>query len=210
MKPSDLNYKEKEGEILTTEEKLQHFYDASIESAAKEAATITKEHQDALDKTFLEHKETKERQAMAQIKTETDRIKREINKVVSARQIETRRIISAKKDELEAVIFEDIEKRLEIFKKSPEYIEYLTKHIQEAIDFAQKDEMVVYIDPSDEACIPELEKRFGFAPKISRESWMGGMRAVIRSKNILIDNSFATLLQDAKDEFVFSGGRGDE
>ncbi len=39
---------------------------------------------------------------------------------------------------------------------------------------------------------------------------MGGMRAVIRSKNILIDNSFATLLRKAKEEFVFAGGMTDE
>ena len=57
---------------------------------------------------------------------------------------------------------------------------------------------------------PELAARFGFAPVVSREAFMGGMRAVIRSKNILIDNSFATLLREAKEEFVFAGGMTDE
>ena len=93
---------------------------------------------------------------------------------------------------------------------TPEYLEYLSQRIQEARDFAGEDALVVYLDPADQNWIPELAARFGFAPVVSREAFMGGMRAVIRSKNILIDNSFATLLREAKEEFVFAGGMTDE
>ena len=92
----------------------------------------------------------------------------------------------------------------------PEYLEYLSQRIQEARDFAGEDALVVYLDPADQNRIPELAARFGFAPVVSREAFLGGMRAVIRSKNILIDNSFATLLREAKEEFVFAGGMTDE
>ena len=44
---------------MTVEEKLEHFYNASIESAAKDAEHLQHEHQEALDKIFQEHKETK-------------------------------------------------------------------------------------------------------------------------------------------------------
>ena len=81
-----------------------------------------------------------------------------------------------------------------------------SQQIQEACDFAGEDALVVYLDPADQ----ELAARFGFAPVVSKEAFMGGMRAVIRSKNILIDNSFATLLREAKEEFVFAGGMTDE
>lgn len=195
---------------MTTEEKLQHFYDASIESAAKEAKQLRDEHKEALDKMFQEHKETKERQAKAQLQAESDNLKREINKTVSAKQLEYRRILSSKNEEMKKEIFQEVEQRLTQFKSTPDYTEYLCKRIQEALDFAGEDEMIIYIDPSDEQLIPALTSHFGFSPSISRESWMGGMRAVIRSKNILIDNSFATLLRDAKDEFIFTGGMADE
>ena len=78
------------------------------------------------------------------------------------------------------------------------------------VGVAGEDALVVYLDPADQNRIPELAARFGFAPVVSREAFMGGMRAVIRSKNILIDNSFATLLREAKEEFVFAGGMTDE
>lgn len=196
--------------ILTVEEKLEHFYNASIESAAKDAEHLQREHQEALDKIFQDHKETKERQARAQLQAESDKLSREINKEVSARQIEYRRILSSKTSEIKKKIFLEVEEKLNKFKTSPEYMDFLVKRIQEALDFAEDDVITIYIDPSDEALLPALTEHFGFTPILSRDSWMGGMRAVIRSKNILIDNSFATLLHDAKEEFVFTGGGANE
>ena len=76
---------------MTIEEKLQHFYTASIDSAMQEAQQVQTQHQEALDKIFQEHKETKERQIQSHIQAETDNLKREINKTVSARQLEYRR-----------------------------------------------------------------------------------------------------------------------
>lgn len=140
----------------------------------------------------------------------TDNLKREINKTVSARQLEYRRLLSDKTEEIKQQLFHDVEERLTQFRSTPEYLEYLSQRIQEARDFAGEDAFVVYLDPADQNRIPELAARFDFAPVVSREAFMGGMRAVIRSKNILIDNSFATLLREAKEEFVFAGGMTDE
>ena len=94
--------------------------------------------------------------------------------------------------------------KLERFKESPDYLSMLCRQIKEALDFADGDEMVVYIDPSDAGLSDEIVRRLdqkGFVPTISKEPFMGGMRAVIRSKNILIDNSFLTLMNDEKENF---------
>ena len=85
---------------MTIEEKLQHFYTASIDSAMQEAQQVQTQHQEALDKIFQKHKETKERQIQSHIQAETDNLKREINKTVSARQLEYRRLLSDKTEEI--------------------------------------------------------------------------------------------------------------
>ena len=41
---------------MTTEEKLQHFYDVSMESAREEAQKALEEYRRALDDMFEEHK----------------------------------------------------------------------------------------------------------------------------------------------------------
>ncbi len=194
---------------MTTEEKLQHFYDASIESAQQEAQSLIEEHKNSLEKMFQEHKEAREQEISQRILAESRILKREINKTVSAKQLEYRRILSSKTEEIKNSLFQEVKEKLIAFKSTPEYLDFLCRHIEKSLLFAGEDEMIIYIDPSDEHLLPLLKERFGFAPLLSRDSWIGGMRAVIRSKNILIDNSFETLLKDAKENFLFTGGMKD-
>lgn len=114
---------------MTIEEKLQHFYTASIDSAMQEAQQVQTQHQEALDKIFQEHKETKERQIQSHIQAETDNLKREINKTVSARQLEYRRLLSDKTEEIKQQLFHDVAERLAQFRSTPEYLEYLSQRI---------------------------------------------------------------------------------
>lgn len=189
---------------MTTDEKLQHFYDISIESAQEDARKLLDTHKAALEKTFEEHKETKHRQAEAELTAESDKLKRDFNKEVSTQQIQIKRKFSAVTEELREKLFQEVAEKLERFKESPDYLSMLCRQIKEALDFADGDEMVVYIDPSDAGLSDEIVRRLdqkGFVPTISKEPFMGGMRAVIRSKNILIDNSFLTLMNDEKENF---------
>lgn len=189
---------------MTTEEKLQYFYDLSIEAAVTDANNLIDDHKTALDKLFADHKESKLQQAEIELKAESDKLKREFNKEISAKQIQIKRHLSAKRDELRDQLFAEVEQKLLAFKQTPEYLTMLVRQIKAAWDFAGDDEMTIYIDPSDAALVDEIVEHTnieGFTPTISKESFIGGMRAVIRSKNILIDNSFATLMKDEKERF---------
>ncbi|MFR5505939.1 MAG: hypothetical protein ACLTHY_02445, partial [[Ruminococcus] torques] len=64
------------------------------------------------------------------------------------------------------------------------------------------------INPSDEKKRTELEKETGAKLTVSAEDFIGGVRAVIRSRNILMDHSFKTQIQDEYDKFLFLGGDG--
>lgn len=190
---------------LTTEEKLQHFYDLSIEGAQADAQKLIDTRKAALDKMFIEHKEVKNRQAESELKAESDKLKRDFNKEISKEQLLIKRQLSAVTSELRERLFAEVKQRLLEFKTTPAYREMLCRQVKEALDFAAGDEMTVYLDPSDanlaDAIIETLDIT-GFAPTVSKESFLGGMRAVIRSKNILIDNSFTTLMNDEKEKFT--------
>ena len=68
--------------------------------------------------------------------------------------------------------------------------------------------MTIYINPSDEPRQAALEAATGTRLTLSSEDFIGGTRAVIRDRNILIDNSFYTLLRNEYDRFIFTGGDG--
>ena len=54
--------------------------------------------------------------------------------------------------------------------------------------------------------IEELEKRTGMTITISEYDFMGGMRAVIRGRNILIDHSFQAAVDYEYHQFSFAAG----
>ena len=51
-----------------------------------------------------------------------------------------------------------------------------------------------------------VEVKSGTFLTVSQEDFIGGIRAVIRGRNILIDHSFRTALRNEYDQFIFSGG----
>ena len=73
---------------MTTEEKLQNFYNHSLDSANREAERVIGDHQKALDKIFEEHKATARRQAEEEVAAETEKAKRDVNKTLSKKEID--------------------------------------------------------------------------------------------------------------------------
>ncbi len=81
------------------------------------------------------------------------------------------------------------------------YEDKLAEQILQAKEVADGTELVVYINASDEGKKESLESKTGVELSISAIDFIGGMRAVIRSNNILIDNSFLTKLAEEKEAY---------
>lgn len=105
-------------------------------------------------------------------------------------------------------IFEEADALIDEFMKTEAYDDFLIKCIRKAVAFAGNDELTIYINPTDEKKRSDLEGATSVHLTISTEDFRGGVRAVIRSRNILIDNSFSTQLKEQYDKFVFLGGDG--
>lgn len=191
---------------MTTEEKLQNFYHHSMESANAEARRLIEEHQAALDRIFEEHKALKQQQAKEEIDAETEKLRREANKVLSAEQLSIRRTLSARNMELKNRLFEEVRQKIENFRKTDQYLIYLKTKLQEAVSFASGDEIRLYLDPSDAAYQKKLEEELSVTLLFSETPFSGGIRAVIPGRNILIDCSFESLIREEQDAFIFHGG----
>ena len=191
---------------MTIDEKLTHFYDASVEEARSEAAAMLEAHRHSLDEMTEEHKKLSLQNAEAQVRAETENAKREVNKALSAQQLMIKRDWTQKQTELKDKLFVEVKRLLEEFTATPAYEDYLCKKIEEAKKFAGKDEIFIYISPEDTSLLHELSVRTGFAVQISEESFIGGIRSMIPSKNILIDNSFSGNFESMRKQFKFDGG----
>jgi len=195
---------------LTNQEKLQHFYESTINDVTNTSKQMLQEYETALTTLFEEHKEEVLRKADLEIKTETEKIKRHNNKELSMEQIRMKRAISKKHSELKDKLFVEVKDLLENYMTTPDYRTLLIQQIKEAVAFAREESIIIYIDPSDSDSRIKLESAAGAKLTISQYSFMGGTRAVIPSKNVLIDNSFESKLQEAKQNFSFDGGTSHE
>ena len=188
---------------MTIEHKLQHFEEVCIRDAQEASGKITADYTDYLESVLIDHKEQAGKQAAARIQTETEAIQREANKKLSISQIQLKRAYSQKQEELQGRIFSELRDRLARFMETPAYETLLKDQIRKARDFAQGEEIHIYIDPADQEKQNLLSMETGCDIRVSQYPFSGGTRAVIASKNILIDNSFETKLKEAGENFQF-------
>ena len=188
---------------MTTEEKLKHFLEASIESATNQSTQIIDDYSKALQILFEDHKIDAQRKAELQIRLGRESLEREMNKELFREQLRIKREMTKKQTALKSMLFSEIEEHLVEYMTTKEYQELLIRQIKEAAHFAGTDDIMIYIDPSDADRLKELEDATKAHLTVSDTEFMGGTRAVIQSRNILIDNLFETKLKEAKEAFSF-------
>ena len=193
---------------MTVEEKIAHLKTTSMEQARAEGNAIIDSHREALEKVLEDHKAEALRQSETRIKAETTNAKLSLNQASAKSQLEIKRRQGKVQQELKDKIFEEAACLVNDYMKTEAYNDFLIRCIRQAVHFAGKDPVVIYINPSDEKKRSDLEDATRVRLTISSEDFIGGVRAVIRSRNILIDNSFKTQLRDQYDKFMLLGGDG--
>lgn len=191
---------------MTLEEKLARLRITSMKEARTEGNTIIDNYREALQKVLEDHKEEAIRQSETRIKAETVNSKQQLNQATAKSQLELKREYGKIQQELKDKIFHETSSLLQEFMKTSEYQDYLVNCILKAIAFASGNSMVIYINSTDKRHKNDLEKTCSISLSISTEDFMGGIRAVIKDRNILIDDSFKTALSNEYDKFFFSGG----
>lgn len=188
---------------MTTEEKLQHLLDSSMEAARTEIAHTLSAYIKALDQIYSEHVKSVQEKAELEIRMETERLRKEGNRQLSAEQLNLRRQISQKEEELTNALFTEVENLLETYMNSADYTSLLIRQIREILQFAGNNACTIYLDPADTDKLQYLSAATGAPLCLSEYSFQGGTRAVIPARHVLIDNSFETKLAEAKENFAF-------
>ena len=187
---------------MTLEEKLDIFYNTAISDAMNQSTQIIEEYKQNLDKLQKEHEEEILLKSKTTLKNETEYLIRDKNKRISEETLKLRRLVTQKTNEFEKRIFQRVEQRLFDFMKTPDYLNLLQKQIEYALHYAKGEKIELYINASDENKLDTLEQKFQCSIQISNIDFMGGTRAVIRNRNVLIDNSFATKLAEERESFT--------
>lgn len=186
---------------MTLDEKLQIFYEAAIADATEKGNAVIDDYKKTLDSALEEHKIIAKQRAEAALHSESQKLIQEKNRKLALENIQFKRQLGEKNSILEETIFSDVEKKLEDFMKTEEYTALLEHQILSAVKFSGDDKIHIYLNPTDSDKKSLLESRTDTELLISNEDFIGGTRAVIHEKNILIDSSFLSRLEEQKESF---------
>ena len=188
---------------MTIDEKLEHFIRYCGADAKDRADKLLKSHEESLLSDFSVFSREEKKQADLRFTIEKESILREANKSFASRDLSLRRAVSDHRGQLEDKIFAELFDRLEHFMRSSRYPAYLEKKIREILDFGAGEDLVLYMDPADEALIRQLSVRLGVEIMENAASFMGGVQAMLPERNLFIDHSFAAKLAEAREGFRF-------
>lgn len=187
---------------MTTEEKLHHFNSIILESTEAECNEAFEEYKKSMDKYFEAHKKERIEKLKLEESVEVDSIKRKASKDYTTEQLHIRRKINHKQEELKNKLLAEVEAHLEGFFATEEYKKLLLKQIDEAVRVARGEEIHIYLDARDEGLKEELEAASKRELIVDGRTFYGGIRAEIPKKNILIDNSFESKLDNWKETYL--------
>lgn len=186
---------------MDTESKLNHFMEVSIRTADSQSSDMLDKYKAGLDEIFENHKREARQLAAETLESKKSIAKKNIKRELSGRESDLKKQLSLKTNAYIQQLFDDIEKRLADYRKTGEYFDYMLNVISECKKFSEGEKLIVYIDENDSGIKDRLAKSAGTDILINDFTFGGGIRAVIPSKNILIDETFETKLSELKNNY---------
>lgn len=195
---------------MTSEEKLKHFEVSVIGRANELSQETLRQYQETLEREDEEYKTAQDQQALLRIKTEIGRLKRDCNTALAREQLDIRRQVTRRSQELTEALFEEVRKMLEVYRAADAYRQLLEQQVKDICRIAGTRSREIYLSPSDAAYKEELERSAGTKLLLAEKEFLGGVRGYVDNRRILVDYSFDTKLEHLKEEFTFEGGTSHE
>ena len=186
---------------MTLDEKLQIFYNSAITDATEKSNTMIEEYKKNMNQSFEEYQLVAKQKAKATLEAKTQHLIQEKNRKISSKQLQFKRNLREQKTILEETIFKDVIKKLEDFMKTKQYITFLEQQILYVLNFSGNEEICIYLNASDFDKKVLLETKTNTSLLIDETDFIGGIKAIIHKRNILIDCSFLSRLEEQKELF---------
>ena len=187
---------------MTTDEKLKHFTAVILESTHNKCEESLEKYKEKLDIYFEEHKSQAIKNSVLEEHIEAERIRHKSSRDYSAEQLRIRRKINDKQVELKERLLNEVKVLLEEFFTTENYVEYLIKQIDFSKKIAREESIFIYIDAKDKELVDRLEKATETSLIVDGRTFYGGIKAEIPEKNILIDKSFESKLENWMETYL--------
>ena len=181
-------------------EKLDIFYRAAMDAANIQSEAILDEQKQIYQSAMADYEAEKKKDWQEKQRQRETSLKREANRVVQEEIMQQKQAYHSAVEEKKQELFAAVEQRLEEYRHTDVYEDQLEKMVQKAVTLAENAGIQIYLSPSDQEKKERLEQKTGQQILIGEEL-KGGIRAVIKEKNILLDESFGSRLQELREQY---------
>lgn len=191
---------------MNVEEKLAYFTKQIQTEANQNIREQVDQYQEVLQSDFDQIIADTRKNYINRLVNEKNNIRKQNNKKLAQAQMKQQRDLFIREEELKKIIFKRFTEALEDYKKTDHYVKQLKVMMNSVIDYADNIEKVeIYLDESDANLVDSFKQQTGFDVRVSDRPFIGGVRGVLRQRDILIDYSFETLLERQREQFTLEG-----
>lgn len=180
---------------MQIKEKLEVFRNFTIDEAKQKSDEMIEQYDRSCKQELEAFRQSKQTEMEHKIQIEERNIRRQVNSKVSGEMLRQKHLLDECKRKWQLKLSDQVRLLLGEYQNTEEYQKYLIAKIHMAKEVAGEEPVIIYINPSDADKKTELEVLTKAELTISNIDFGGGIRAVIRSRNILIDESFMTKLE---------------
>ena len=190
---------------MKLDEKLTYFDDQVKSQTQEEIDQEIEQYRQTLEEDLANYKKQTDENLAKRLETEKEAIRRESNKILSQMQISQQKDLFLNEEKRKSTLFQAFEKEIENYKNTDQYVDQLLAMIKKFQSFAKNETYDLYIDRSDAHLKDQLAQRVNHPVSLSDRDFIGGIRGVLRERQILFDYSFSSLLDQMQEDFVIKG-----
>jgi vacuolar-type H+-ATPase subunit E/Vma4 len=198
--------------VNSIDEKLQNFTKTVMMEAAEKRVEIINKAQQEKEKKI----EKSEIQALEKAYDEIQKVVRkaikEKNEKISRTLIGSKKTLFIKRQEVIDEIFHELINEIENIKNEDRYFDFLLKKVFEGISQAGEGYIEIFVDSSDEKSISQIHEKIkekydtDIKILVDDEKIIGGCKVLNKDKNILIDNSLKSSINEEREKFLKNSG----
>jgi V/A-type H+-transporting ATPase subunit E len=136
----------------------------------------------------------------AQISSVESEVTLEKERILYDAVVETRKKLAETYEQLLRDLIEAIYDKVDKERTSGKYVKFLTLIIENAINYVQSKDVIIYTSPKDRGVVEAIARSLGLSGIVAEKDIRGGVIVTTRDGSITVDYSLETLLANKLDD----------
>ena len=185
---------------MNIEQKLEFFSKATILEAKEIRDNMLKAFKRKLNEDYEAMAQIEEQKAHENIKSLTHALEQKLNKELIEHTNTMRKSLAQERIALIETIFENVLLKINEFRYTQKYNDYICDQIAEIINQYGSD-IKIYLSQEDLFLIDNIRVKTGMDTYIDEKSFIGGVRAVVKDGKISVDKTLLSRLSAERELF---------